>query len=99
MGLLASLDGIALFDELAHTAYQCMGSPFAYERLKSRGILSGNYWLISSHCVSQKYMLSARDINFVKPAEGHHDFPINLALLLEAAKYAPRGAKGKLRDY
>jgi hypothetical protein len=46
-----------------------------------------------------KYMLSARDINFVKPAEGHDDFLISLALLVEAAKYAPRGAKGKLGDY
>ena len=99
MGLLAALNGIALFDELAHRAYQCMGSLFAYERLRSRGILSGNYCLISSHCVSQKYKLRVRDINFVKPAEGHDDFLMSLALLIEAAKYTPRGAKGKLRDY
>ena len=36
---------------------------------------------------------------YVDPAEGHDDFLISLALLVEAAKYTPRSAQGYLRDY
>lgn len=36
---------------------------------------------------------------YVDPSEGHDDFLMSLALLVEAAKYTPRGAKGKLREY
>jgi hypothetical protein len=31
---------------------------------------------------------------YVDPSEGHDDFLMSLALLIEAAKYTPRGAKG-----
>jgi len=35
---------------------------------------------------------------YVDPAEGHDDFLISLALLVEAAnQYTPRGAKGSLQ--
>jgi hypothetical protein len=35
---------------------------------------------------------------YVDPSEGHDDFLISLALLVEAARYTPRGAKGFLRS-
>ena len=35
---------------------------------------------------------------YVDPAEGHDDFLMSLALLLEAAKYTPRSARGRLRE-
>jgi hypothetical protein len=35
---------------------------------------------------------------YVDPAQGHDDFLMSLALLVEAAgKYSPRSAKGSLR--
>ena len=34
---------------------------------------------------------------YVDPSEGHDDFLMSLALLVEAARYTPRSAKGKLR--
>ena len=34
---------------------------------------------------------------FVEPSGGHDDFLMSLALLVEAAKYTPRGARGSLR--
>jgi len=34
---------------------------------------------------------------FVDASEGHDDFLMSLALLVEAAEYAPRGARGRLR--
>ena len=35
---------------------------------------------------------------FVDPAEGHDDFLMSLALLVEAADYTPRSARGRLRE-
>jgi len=35
---------------------------------------------------------------YVDPSEGHDDFLMSLALLVEAAEYTPRGAKGFLRN-
>ncbi len=35
---------------------------------------------------------------YVDPAEGHDDFLMSLALLVEAAGYAPRSARGRLRE-
>jgi hypothetical protein len=35
---------------------------------------------------------------YVDPSEGHDDFLMSLALLVEAARYTPRGAKGFLRS-
>jgi hypothetical protein len=35
---------------------------------------------------------------YVEPSEGHDDFLLSLALLVEAAKYVPRSATGKLMD-
>ena len=34
---------------------------------------------------------------FVEPSVGHDDFLMSLALLVEAAKYTPRGARGSFR--
>jgi hypothetical protein len=35
---------------------------------------------------------------YVDPAQGHDDFLMSLALLVQAAKqYAPKGAKGEVR--
>jgi hypothetical protein len=35
---------------------------------------------------------------YVDPSEGHDDFLMSFALLVEAARYTPRSAKGKLRE-
>ena len=35
---------------------------------------------------------------YVDPREGHDDFLMSLALLIEAAKYEPRSARGRLRE-
>lgn len=35
---------------------------------------------------------------YVDPSEGHDDFLMSLALLVEAAEYAPRSARGRLRQ-
>ncbi len=35
---------------------------------------------------------------YVDPSEGHDDFLSSLALLVEAARYAPRSARGHQRE-
>jgi hypothetical protein len=35
---------------------------------------------------------------YVDPAAGHDDFLSSLALLVEAAQYAPRAARGHVRE-
>jgi len=35
---------------------------------------------------------------FVDPAQGHDDFLMSLALLAEAARYRPRGARGRVKE-
>ncbi|HEX77489.1 MAG TPA: hypothetical protein G4O03_03635 [Dehalococcoidia bacterium] len=47
---------------------------------------------------SQSYFRANQTMNFfVDPAQGHDDFVMSLALLVEAARYQPRFARGRAR--
>ena len=47
---------------------------------------------------SKSYFRANQTMNFfVDPAEGHDDFMMSLALLVEAARYQPRFARGRVR--
>ena len=57
----------------------------------------GEFWLQMERAKSA--FRANQTMNFyVDPAEGHDDFLMSLALLVEAAHYAPRSAKGHVRE-
>ena len=48
---------------------------------------------------ARSFFRPSQTMNFyVDPAEGHDDFLMSLALLVEAGEYKPRGARGHLKE-